>query len=157
MEPAQTSLAASGGLFIAMPIYALGKSTAPDRSPPSLEQMRRTLGRWLASESTDTPAPRGVVTARCVMKRLSDLGVRGIPVRATSSRSYARSQPSARGGAARPKRASRYAVPRVHAYARTSIAACFGPVPCLVERVRNDLGAIFGRRAPRYQTPSKKA
>jgi hypothetical protein len=40
--------------------------------------MRNILGRWLAGEPTDAPAPRGIVTARCVIKRLGELGCRGV-------------------------------------------------------------------------------
>lgn len=77
MDPAK-KVTAQGGVFIAMPIYMLGKASGPDRQTPSLEEMRRTVGRWLAGESTEVPAPRGIVTARCVMKRLSDLGLAGV-------------------------------------------------------------------------------
>jgi hypothetical protein len=69
---------AADDVFIAMPIYTLGKARTPDGHPPSLEEMRDTLGRWLAGEPTDAPAPRGIVTARCVMKRLGELGRRGV-------------------------------------------------------------------------------
>ncbi len=67
-----------GGVFIAMPIYMLGKASAPTHQTPSLEDMRRTVGRWLAGEPTDTPPPRGVMTAGAVIKRLSEHGMRGV-------------------------------------------------------------------------------
>jgi hypothetical protein len=71
-------LSEGGGVFIAMPIYLLGKASAPTEQTPSLDEMRRTVGRWLAGESTDSPAPRGVVTAAVVIKTLSQRGMRGV-------------------------------------------------------------------------------
>jgi hypothetical protein len=73
-----TTSNAQGGVFVAMPIYMLGKARGPDRETPTLEDMRHTLGQWLAGEPSEVPAPRGIVTARCVMKRLSELGLAGV-------------------------------------------------------------------------------
>ena len=67
-----------GGVFIAMPIYALGKASAPTQQTPTLDEMRRTVGRWLSGEPTETPVPRGVLTAGAVIRTLSERGMRGV-------------------------------------------------------------------------------
>ncbi len=70
--------AAEARVFVAMPIYALGKASGPAERSPSLEDMRRTVGQWLAGEPAEVPPPRGIVTAATVMRRLSALGREGV-------------------------------------------------------------------------------
>src|ERR1700722_9535092 len=49
------SVTRRGSVFIAMPIYGLGKASGPSERTPSLDEMRRTVGRWLAGQPTDVP------------------------------------------------------------------------------------------------------